>query len=246
MYTPLTPFGTLSRTAILSISLLTMIAACSPKISSRLTNTSQPLPYDAPVAVLGLADRVPEGATLVGDLKVGDSGFSTDCSYETVIDAARLEARKSGGNIVKVTKHKKPDLWSTCHRVEARVYRLADVTALIPQEEVLPNADHALLHVYRFANAPLVNYDLRLDDSVICRVRSNSATTVRLEASGTHVLRARTETTAEQPITIEHGRQYYLRCGIGMGAFVGRPKLELVDYVIGKQEFESISLKKSE
>src|SRR5690606_29526602 len=89
------------------------MGACSPKISSKLANAGKPLDYDAPVVVLGLSDGVPDDATFIGDVKVGDSGFSTDCSYETVIDLAKLEARKAGGNIVKITKHKTPDLLST-------------------------------------------------------------------------------------------------------------------------------------
>lgn len=225
------------------LAIFSLATSCSPKIASKLVSTSQPLAYDAPVIVLGLADQPPKTARLLGDLKVGDSGFSTDCSYETVIDAARLEARKAGGNVVKITKHKTPDFLSTCHRITAQVYHVEDIADLLPQEEILTGADYALLHVYRFSNAPLVSYDLRLGDSVLCRVSSNSATTVRLNASGAHTLLAKTETTVERPITIEHGRHYYLRCGIGIGAFVGRPKLELVDYHTGRQEFESISTK---
>ncbi len=220
---------------------LFLISACSPKISSKLTNSSKLLDYDMPVIVLGLDAEVPKAAILVGSLKIGDSGFSTDCSYETVIDAAKLEARKAGGNVVKITKHRTPDFLSTCHRITAQIYRVDEIEQFLPKEEIIPDADYALLHVYRFANAPLVNYNLRLGDSVICRVSSHSAITVKLPQRGSYTLRAKTETTAEQAITIEHGRHYYLRCGIGMGAFVGRPKLELVDYHTGKQEFESIA-----
>jgi len=222
---------------------LFLISACSPKISSKLTNAARPLDYDMPVIVLGLDAEVPKAATRVGDLKIGDSGFSTDCSYETVINAAKLEARKAGGNVVKITKHRTPDFLSTCHRITAQVYRVDDIEQLLPKEEIIADADYALLHVYRFANAPLINYNLRLGDSVICRVNSHSAITVKLPQQGSYTLSAKTETTAEQAITIEHGRQYYLRCGIGIGAFVGRPKLELVDYHTGKQEFESIATK---
>jgi len=34
-----------------------------------------------------------------------------------------------------------------------------------------------------------------------------------------------------------------LRCGISMGAFVGRPRLELIDSKTGKAEFESFKAK---
>jgi len=41
----------------------------------------------------------------LGKIKIGDTGFSTDCSYEKAIEIAELEARKVGGNAVKITKH---------------------------------------------------------------------------------------------------------------------------------------------
>jgi hypothetical protein len=36
---------------------------------------------------------------------------------------------------------------------------------------------------------------------------------------------------------------YYLKCGVKMGAFVGRPKIELVNNKAGKLEFESLKAK---
>jgi hypothetical protein len=47
------------------------------------------------------------------------------------------------------------------------------------------------------------------------------------------------------PIDVVFGKSYYLRCGIKMGALVGRPTLELVDYQTGKAEFENFEAKNS-
>jgi hypothetical protein len=54
---------------------------------------------------------------------------------------------------------------------------------------------------------------------------------------------AKTETREEIPINIELGREYYVRCSVRMGAFVGRPQLELVDPQFGKYEFDKIPWK---
>jgi hypothetical protein len=49
---------------------------------------------------------------------------------------------------------------------------------------------------------------------------------------------------AELPVKIELGKEYYIRCSVTMGAFVGYPKLELIDIYSGKQEFEIIKEKR--
>ncbi|HPS13955.1 MAG TPA: hypothetical protein PLB87_11800, partial [Prolixibacteraceae bacterium] len=57
---------------------------------------------------------------------------------------------------------------------------------------------------------------------------------------------ARTEVKDEIPIEIKFGNEYYIRCGITMGAFVGHPQLELVDKPSGKAEFQSIKRSRSD
>jgi hypothetical protein len=48
----------------------------------------------------------------------------------------------------------------------------------------------------------------------------------------------------EIPIEIEFGKEYYIRCGVSMGAFVGKPSFTLVDNRTGKAEFDAIRMKK--
>jgi hypothetical protein len=74
--------------------------------------------------VLGIEEKIPSNAEKLGTIKVGDSGFSVDCNYATVLDKAKTESRKVGGNVLKITKHKGPDLWSSCHRITADVYKV--------------------------------------------------------------------------------------------------------------------------
>ena len=89
----------------------------------------------------------------------------------------------------------------------------------------------------------MVGYDLHLGDSTICRVKNNFKTTLYIKKDGLNTLWAKTETKSEVPIDVKMGKTYYLRCGITMGAFVGRPKLELIDSRTGKAEFQSFKAK---
>ena len=112
-------------------------------------------------------------------------------------------------------------------------------------DEVAADWDYALVHIYR-RNAPvgvLVGYDLYLGDEKICHVKNKWKTTVQIRTFGPTMVSARTETKTEMPITIEKGREYYIRGGLMVGAFVGRPTLELMSKSAGKKDFDRIKSK---
>ncbi|MEO6819539.1 MAG: hypothetical protein ABI266_08675 [Ginsengibacter sp.] len=231
------------------ISALLFLNACSPKISTNTSKKYPPLDYKQDVLVIGLDQTEPGNAEDLGTVKIGDNGFTLDCTYETVIESAKLEARKVGGNAIKIIEHKMPNaLGSSCHRITAKILRIANIDSLIAateaDEEMPADVDYAVLNIYRYGgNGAFISYDLYLGDSVICRVKNNFKTTLHIKKDGLNTLWAKTESKSEIPIDFKMGKNYYLRCGIMMGAFVGRPKLELVDIKTGKSEFESFKAK---
>lgn len=42
----------------------------------------------------------PDSTEVLGKVKIGDSGFTTNCSYEAVINKAKMGSRKVGGNAI--------------------------------------------------------------------------------------------------------------------------------------------------
>ncbi|HAN79563.1 MAG TPA: hypothetical protein DCQ31_18275 [Bacteroidales bacterium] len=226
---------------------LIFFSSCNPKISTSIIRTYSPLDYKQEVVVISLDQMEPENVEVLGEVKIGDTGFSTKCSYDIVIDQAKLEAKKAGGNAIKIIEHKQPTaMGSSCHRITAKILRVENIATYTPkvEEEVLLDVDYAILNIYRYSGAgALVGYDLYLGDSVICRVKNNYKTTLRIKKDGINTLWARTEAKSEAPIDIKMGKIYYVRCGITMGAFVGRPKIELVNSKTGKAEFESFKAK---
>ena len=100
-----------------------MLVSCGPLANSELLTTYRPLTFDEEVTVLEIDEPRPKSVETLGIIKIRDTGFSTKCNYDTVLEKAKLEARKVGGNILHLTKHKKPDLWSTCHRIDAVVLK---------------------------------------------------------------------------------------------------------------------------
>ncbi len=231
----------------LFIVLLAFLVSCSPKISTTLMKTYTPLAYNEEVFVLSVLVPAPENAVEIGQFKIGDTGFSTNCDYDTVVEKAKIEARKAGGNVVKITKHQPPNIMgSSCHRIAGIILKVDDVSALQVEEEdeIIEGIDYAILNIYRYPGAgALVGYDLHLGDSVLCRVKNRSKSSIQIHKLGRNTLWAKTESKVEVPINIEAGRQYYLRAGLKMGAFVGRPSIELVDPKTGRIEFEALNEK---
>ncbi|MGI6479050.1 MAG: hypothetical protein ACOX0M_06365 [Salinivirgaceae bacterium] len=227
------------------ISALILLNSCNPRVSTSISKTYPPIDYKQDVVVIGLNQPEPDNSEVLGQVKIGDTGFTTNCDFSTVVDKAKLEARKTGGNAIKIIEHKPPTaMGSSCHRITAKILKVKDIENFAQKEEELLDVDYAILNVYRYGGyGAAVNFDLYLGDSVICRVINNFKTTLYIKKDGRNTLWAKTEAKSEVPINVKMGKTYYLRCSIGMGAFVGRPQLELVDNKTGKIEFESFNAK---
>ena len=228
-----------------------LFGACSPRITTQLSKSYSPLDYKQDIKVLGLSDPVPGKTEDLGVVKIEDTGFSTNCAYEVVVDAAKTEARRVGGNAIKIIDHVPPSVMgSSCHNIIAKILLVPDFNALpemSKEDSILSKADYALVHLYRLSGPGfLIGYDIHLGDSVICRAKDNWRTTLRIRKDGLNTIWARTETMEELPVNLKLGKEYYVRCSITMGAFVGRPKLNLVSNELGKIEIQSIKLDKSD
>lgn len=229
---------------LLIVSALVFFSSCNPKISTNLTKSYPPLDYRQKVTVIQLGQSEPDSSEFLGQVRIGDTGFSTKCGYDMVMDKAKLEARKAGGNAIKIIEHKPPTLLgSSCHKIVAKILRVENHVPT-KEEEALLDVDHAILNVYRYSGyGALLNYDLYLGDSVICRVKNNFKKTIHIKKDGLNTLWAKTEAKSEVPINLKNGKTYYLRCGVTIGALIGRPKLELIDSKTAKPEFESFKAK---
>ncbi len=76
--------------------------------------------------VLDIDDPSIIEGTSLGTVKFREKIFSSNCSYNEVIANLKAEALEKGGNLMRITMHKKPDILSTCHRIVAEVYKVAD------------------------------------------------------------------------------------------------------------------------
>lgn len=81
-----------------------LLLSCGASIKSNFTERLKPLTIENKVAFLDLENKLPENVKKIGEAQFGDSGFSTDCDFNTNLISARKLARSNGANIVKVIK----------------------------------------------------------------------------------------------------------------------------------------------
>lgn len=92
--------------AIIAISL----TSCGASIKTNFSEIKPTISKEQSFAFLAEQHKVPTGAIKTGSSKVKDSGFSTDCSYNSNLEKLRKIARDNGANIIKVVKSKGADL----------------------------------------------------------------------------------------------------------------------------------------
>jgi hypothetical protein len=106
---------------VLVIAAAVGLAGCAPSVSTTIQNDREALGASEPVGVT--ADSALVDGDVVGSVRVKEAGLSINCSRSDVWSRMRDEARKAGANVVLITESKEPDLWSSCYRAEADLYR---------------------------------------------------------------------------------------------------------------------------
>ncbi len=110
-------------TILLTVSLVVLLMGCSASVKSYFSEQRKPLTIEDKVAFLDVKNAVPEGAIKIGGARYGDTGFSTDCDFNSNLNNARKLARANGANIVKVVEKKEPTLFgSSCYRIKVDFY----------------------------------------------------------------------------------------------------------------------------
>lgn len=103
-----------------------LVWSCAPKLKSSIVTSFNPLDEDALIVVLKIADDQTIEGDLVGSVKAIDGGLSVNCTYYENVNNLKSIARQKGANLLKITKEKLPDKWSTCTRLWADLYKVED------------------------------------------------------------------------------------------------------------------------
>lgn len=80
-------------------------------------------PESAHIEVYAQNDKVPRNVEIIGTIEYDDTGFSTVCGYSDMLLSFANEARKIGGDAIKLISVQAPDWSSSCYRGEAHVLK---------------------------------------------------------------------------------------------------------------------------
>lgn len=221
----------------LLISNILLLHSCTPLVTTKLEQDLPQSGTDESIRVFGLYSEIPADAEVLGTVKIGDTGFtaSKNCTFQDVLNAAKEEAKKAGGNAIKIVDHIPPGK-STCHRITAKILRLVDIKALVYRETESTNK-YSILNIYCESDSTDIKYDLYLNDSIICKVNSNTKKPVAIRKEGINTIWAEVDKKAEIQINIVFGQTYYLKCGLLSGDAGKQPIIKLADPKEGSRYF---------
>ena len=247
----------MKKAIILTLLITVILQSCSPKIRTHLsTETFKPLDSETEILIVKQNEKIPINSKFIGEIKIGDSGFSTDCGYSKVISDAKESAKKSGANLIHLKEVKKPNFGSTCYRIKAKLYRnlnqevlatLSEKRNFENQSRLPSDADYAVIYFYRPKNysGSFIGFKIRMDDeTVIGRVRNGEKFEYKITDFGKHEFWGKTESKSSVIIDVKKGQEYFVRCGITLGVGVGRPEIYIVENELGISEYESLKEKK--
>lgn len=149
---------------------LFFLSACAPKINTQITKTYPTLSYNEEVKVFGLKTVLPANVEVIGNIKIGDTGLTLNCNYEIVLENAKIEARKIGGNAIIITEHLYPNLLgSSCHRIKADILRIENINSvnIIENSENNPFTPNDLLTQITLKDGRILKGKIIKDDEGI-------------------------------------------------------------------------------
>jgi hypothetical protein len=110
----------------------------------------------------------------------------------------------------------------------------------------LDSSKYATLHLYRPKNAVggLVGYNIKLDDSTICKLKNNRKFSIRLYKEGPVKIWPSNE-DRKIDIKVKFGEEYFVKFAMVSGLVGAHPELNLINSEQGRVEFDSIEDKKA-
>jgi hypothetical protein len=121
-----------------------------------------------------------------------------------------------------------------------------DQGTFIRNENQPDTAQYATLYLYRPKNAVggLVGYNIKLDDSTICKLKNGRKFSVRLYKEGSMKIWPSTE-DKKININVKYGEEYFVKFAMVSGLVGAHPELNLINSEQGREEFDALQDKKA-
>jgi hypothetical protein len=85
------------------------MSACSPIITTEIYKSYPPNSYDS-ITVYELGQKIEYKYEDLGTFKIENGDMAKLSKYDKIIDFAKNEAKKIGGNAIKIIEHVKPTI----------------------------------------------------------------------------------------------------------------------------------------
>lgn len=226
-----------------------VLCACSLPHEVIIDGSRKPLDNTAEVAVLDIKQPMPDSSKLLATLRYTEDISNPSHSYKQLIQTAQQEARKVGGNLIKVTDLQVTGAYVLCvsvfHRdnindIDSRLLAIQD--SLHRQKFGAGKPTYAILYAYRLNSGAgaLIGYNVAVNDKVVGRAQNNSCFEVKLYQEGPTNIVAQNESAAVLTIDVKFGEEYYLNCAVTEGIVIGEPVLRIVPNWQGNIEYKKL------
>ncbi|MXV37978.1 hypothetical protein GO491_04700 [Flavobacteriaceae bacterium Ap0902] len=207
---------------ILSLSLV----SCGTSLKTNLTNNyeREKLTNDE-VFIIYDETELPKESKEIGSIKIGDSGFSTKCSKEEVLNDAINTAKTNNSNIIFIDELKEPNFHSSCYRLEGRIFynNSENMNELWAKSNNVfdENADYAIVHFLckeekpsglTYMKAGLVGGTYKVSyNNEKFKISEYSVITKKVLKEGlTEISGSSYTRRGEVEIDIKHGHEYFI------------------------------------
>ncbi|WP_397446240.1 hypothetical protein [Polaribacter sp. R77954] len=203
-----------------------ILTSCGTSLKINLTNNYQRENLsNNEVFIFYNENKLPKESKEIGDLKIGDSGFSTKCSKEEVLNNAKNAAKINNANIVLIDEMKEPNFGSSCYRLKGRFFynNTEKMKELWASSNNLfdENADYALVHFickgeipsgYSYMKAGLVGgtYTLTYGNEKF-KISENNIITKKIRKEGKIKINGTSYTrSGNVEIELNNGYEYFI------------------------------------
>lgn len=219
-----------------------VLLSCSPRVVNKAFRSMPEQSEETEILVFGEHGIIPQGTEILGMVTVGNAQFSTapiSRTFEGALELAKEEARKVGGNALRITKHLRPGSIRETHHIRAEIL-------LVPDQEIqsirnhreMASIDQARLRLITDLNNVFIPFDVYYDDSLVCRLSKKQGTfEINNVSPGNHILGNSKKREKNLVVLLQEGETRYVRCFQDKTSDF-RVQYELIDWNIGRGEYD--------
>jgi tetratricopeptide (TPR) repeat protein len=128
-----------------------LLIDCAPRVTLHTSSNLTPKPQNCKLDIYYPYQIINLKYTVVGDIYVGDTGFTVNCDKDTLINnIIKPKGCELGVDAIQINKISNPDLISTCYRLRANFLKYTDVSSTPALTDLCKDAEYYMKEGKRF------------------------------------------------------------------------------------------------